>query len=359
MQGRQRPGGIGNLVEPLEQDGCLLEAALPNSQIGEPDEPYHPRPRITAFEHERSRHRDLLAGARAARHGPPQGAARTWRSSPGALQRRASGAWATPTLAIVDELHAHRDAELYVALRTALGKMPGARLLTISTAGHDVDSVLGRLRARALALESKRTEGTLTTAVDARGSFAMLEWATAEDADLEDPDVLKTANPASWVTREWLEEQIHAPGVHPLELSHAGEGRRCGTCRWMKVGPDNSVGANQRVTPAYSPPPPARKPVWPLHASPGWDPSVARTSRTSLGICPQFCTCSAVRPGGGSPSFCPEKTQIEFACAGPAVGFPLPVTSPANAEPAPTAATATAQSAAASNDLKRIAYLHI
>jgi hypothetical protein len=35
------------------------------------------------------------------------------------------------------------------------------------------------------------------------------------------------------------------------------------------------------------------------------------------------------------------------------------VISPANAEPAPTAATATAQSAAASNDLKLIAYLPI
>jgi phage terminase large subunit-like protein len=124
-----------------------------------------------------------------------------------------------PTLAIVDELHAHRDAELYVALRTALGKMPGARLLTISTAGHDVDSVLGRLRARALALEDKDLSGSCTVARDPRGSFAMLEWATAEDADLEDPEVLKTANPASWVSKEWLEEQIHAPGVHPLEVA--------------------------------------------------------------------------------------------------------------------------------------------
>jgi phage terminase large subunit-like protein len=124
-----------------------------------------------------------------------------------------------PTLAIVDELHAHRDAELYVALRTALGKMPGARLLTISTAGHDVDSVLGRLRARALALEEKDLSGNCMIARDPRGSFAMLEWAAAEDADLEDPDVLKQANPASWVTREWLAEQIHAPGVHPLEVA--------------------------------------------------------------------------------------------------------------------------------------------
>src|SRR6266566_727857 len=35
--------------------------------------------------------------------------------------------------------------------------------------------------------------------------------------------------------------------------------------------------------------------------------------------------------GAPGSSFCPEKTQIELACAGPAVGLPLPVISPAKA----------------------------
>ena len=79
-------------------------------------------------------------------------------------------------------------------------------------------------------------------------------------------------------------------------------------------------------------------------------------SLTALGVCPQFCTCSAVRPTGGSPSFCPENEQIELACgavfgAAPiGVSLPFPVTSPANAGPAPTAATTAAQAAAASKD---------
>jgi phage terminase large subunit-like protein len=47
----------------------------------------------------------------------------------------------------------------------------------------------------------------------------MLEWACAEDADLSDPAVVKAANPATWVTEAWLAEQIHAPGVHPLEFA--------------------------------------------------------------------------------------------------------------------------------------------
>src|SRR4051794_13681152 len=35
-------------------------------------------------------------------------------------------------LAIVDELHAHGNDELYIALRTAMLKRPGARMVTIS-----------------------------------------------------------------------------------------------------------------------------------------------------------------------------------------------------------------------------------
>ena len=41
----------------------------------------------------------------------------------------------TPSLAIVDELHAHRDDALYLAFRTGLAKRADARLVTITTAG--------------------------------------------------------------------------------------------------------------------------------------------------------------------------------------------------------------------------------
>ena len=129
-----------------------------------------------------------------------------------------------PTLAIVDELHAHRSPDLYVALKTALGKRPGARLLTISTAGYDVESVLGKLRARALSLPGLERDGTLTAAHDPQASFAMLEWACPPGADLSDPAAVKAANPASFVTEGFLAEQIASPGLHPLEFAryHAG-----------------------------------------------------------------------------------------------------------------------------------------
>ena len=46
-------------------------------------------------------------------------------------------------LAICDELHAHARRDLYDALRTSMLKRPGARMVTISTAGATVDTPLG------------------------------------------------------------------------------------------------------------------------------------------------------------------------------------------------------------------------
>jgi hypothetical protein len=52
---------------------------------------------------------------------------------------------------------------------------------------------------------------------------------------------------------------------------------------------------------------------------------------------------SALTIGAPGSSFCPENTQIEFACSGPAVGFLFPVSSPANAALAPMPVIASTQ----------------
>ena len=43
-----------------------------------------------------------------------------------------------PTLALVDELHRHKSADLYGVFRDGLGPR-GGRMITISTAGDDSD----------------------------------------------------------------------------------------------------------------------------------------------------------------------------------------------------------------------------
>ena len=113
-----------------------------------------------------------------------------------------------PSLCLVDELHAHPDDDLYLALATAMMKRPGAKLVTISTAGTGADTPLGRLRARALALPSVKRTGALTRAQGA--NMGMLEWSVPDDAPVDDLALAKQANPASWITEQGLAEQAEA-----------------------------------------------------------------------------------------------------------------------------------------------------
>jgi phage terminase large subunit-like protein len=111
----------------------------------------------------------------------------------------------TFSLAILDELQAFQADDVYLALSSALHKRPDAKMVVISTAGQGADSPLGRLRARAIALPEVYTSGCLTTARGA--SLRMLEWSVPEGADVEDPRVVKAANPASWITTDAIAER--------------------------------------------------------------------------------------------------------------------------------------------------------
>ena len=101
----------------------------------------------------------------------------------------------------------------------------------------------------------------------------------------------------------------------------------------------------------YSPPPPAKNPRWPLQESPGWKPdalswaTVAPAARSAFWTCPQFwggAPGPEGEPGGrSSPSSRPENAQMELVWAGPLVGLPLPVTSPADAGEASASAATT------------------
>jgi hypothetical protein len=98
-----------------------------------------------------------------------------------------------PTLAVIDEMQAFKDGAVYEALRTGL--LEDSKLWTITTAGQGAESPLGRLRARALAGSEVRHRGAFTAARN--GALRLLEWAVAEDRDVTDSRVVKSANPAS------------------------------------------------------------------------------------------------------------------------------------------------------------------
>lgn len=151
----------------------------------------------------------------------------------------------TPTLAVIDELHAHRDDEVYLALKTAALKTPGARLVVISTAGQGADTPLGRLRARALAQPDVHTDGAFT---DARGGgLRLLEWAVPQDADVDNPAIVKQANPASWITQDALAGQRQAVPDLAFRRYHCNQWGS-GEGAWLPPGAWNKCVGEPRFT---------------------------------------------------------------------------------------------------------------
>lgn len=113
-----------------------------------------------------------------------------------------------PTLVLVDELHRHKSDELYGILRDGLGPRNG-QMVTISTAGDSLETPLGRMRRSAYALPGLTRDGVYRH-VRSEG-FALHEWALDEDADVDDMEVVKQANPAPWQSIKELNARHGAP----------------------------------------------------------------------------------------------------------------------------------------------------
>ncbi len=134
------------------------------------------------------------------------------------------------SLAIVDELHAHRDSELYTALRTGMLKRRDARIVTITTAGADDDSALGELRRRALELPKVRRSGYFTEATGP--NLALFEWSLPDSSSIDDMALVKEVNPASWLSEDDLAEQ--------REAVHEATFRRYHCNQWV-AGIDSAI----------------------------------------------------------------------------------------------------------------------
>lgn len=93
---------------------------------------------------------------------------------------------------VIDELHAHRNPELYYALTT--GSLAREQPLTISitTAGYDRKTICWDVFQRGL-----------------EGEPGLLFWwlGASEESDWSDPALWKACNPAPWITPEDLERE--------------------------------------------------------------------------------------------------------------------------------------------------------
>lgn len=149
-----------------------------------------------------------------------------------------------PTLALVDELHRHKSADLYGVFRDGLGPRSG-QMITISTAGDDSESPLGLMRSAAYALPTVERDGTYRYARSANGDYVMHEWALEPDEDREDLRVVKLANPAPWHTLEALARRHDSPSMTPWQWARfacgvwlQGEDTAIGPVEWAACGVD-------------------------------------------------------------------------------------------------------------------------
>ena len=128
-----------------------------------------------------------------------------------------------PSLVIVDELHAWQAPRLrraWAALTTAGGARKSAQVFTITTAGEShtrETSILGRL------IDGNERQGDVekTGALTVSRNFAgrTLVWKyEAKTTDPFDTAAVKAANPASWITEDYLAKQAANPELSPDEF---------------------------------------------------------------------------------------------------------------------------------------------
>jgi phage terminase large subunit-like protein len=151
---------------------------------------------------------------------------------------------------ILDELHAAKDDEVYLAARTS-SERASTKLVIVSTAAATADSTLGRLRSRALASSDVRRRGAVT---DARGdNIRLLEWSVDQDVPIDNMKAAKGANPAPWVSVESLRrlhEAVPEPAFrrfHRNEHATAGEDAWIAPALWAACRADYVIELGERI----------------------------------------------------------------------------------------------------------------
>lgn len=124
-----------------------------------------------------------------------------------------------PSAVIADETHSlitPRQEELWNALTTASGARDQPLFLSITTAGFDKATVLGRLFDAAIRMPNVERRPALTIARDEDTGFLMWWYGLRDEDDVEDRDLWMAANPASWITVEEIQRQRESPTVDEL-----------------------------------------------------------------------------------------------------------------------------------------------
>lgn len=107
-----------------------------------------------------------------------------------------------PHMAIIDELHVHPNSELYEAMRTGTAARLQPLIMSITTAGAEKKGIAWDVHQRGLSGVDK--------------SLYHYWQSAPEGCKFDDREAWKIANPASWVTEEFLEKQMPPSLPEPI-----------------------------------------------------------------------------------------------------------------------------------------------
>lgn len=162
-------------------------------------------------------------------------------------------------IVLLDELHRHRDLRLYRTWRGKLLKR-GAKLAAISTAGEpESEFELTRERAHREATEVTR-DGCYTRA--ASTELILHDYAVPAGADVENLELVKSANPFSGITVEQLRTKRNSP---TMTLEHW----RRFVCNQAVRNSESAISGAEWGRRAVSKGIPAGEPIW-CGADYGW-----------------------------------------------------------------------------------------
>jgi phage terminase large subunit-like protein len=155
-----------------------------------------------------------------------------------------------PTLALVDELHRHRDLKLYRTWRGKLVKR-GGQIGTISTAGEPGSEFE---ETRAAIVKQAANVTTDGAHIRAEGNGLVLhDWAVRDRSKCEDMEAVAAANPREEITAEVLRAKRDSPTMTPahwqrfvcnIATREQGQGitpEAWEACREDDLGPDRAA----------------------------------------------------------------------------------------------------------------------
>ena len=156
-----------------------------------------------------------------------------------------------PSAVIFDELHSvqtPRQDELWAALTTASGARDQPLILSITTAGYDKATVLGRLYDAAIRSPNVERRPGLTIVRDESTGFLMWWFGLRDEDDVDDTELWMAANPSSWITVEDLQRQRESPTIDELVWQRLHLNRWTKTRdAWLPAGLWESLGSEADI----------------------------------------------------------------------------------------------------------------